>query len=63
MVKTKHVKNILTVNGFVRTEKKLPHGYEYKHPDGHKTTVKEYRGDIPKGTLKAIERQSGLKFN
>ena len=37
--------------------------HQYKHPTKKgRTTVKHPVNDIPTGTLKSIERQSGLKF-
>jgi len=37
--------------------------HQFKHPNKiGKTTVKHPTKDIPLGTLKSIERQSGLKF-
>lgn len=32
------------------------------HPDGRLTVVFRHKGDIPKGTLKAIERQTKVKL-
>ncbi len=32
------------------------------HPDGRVTVVFRHKGDIPKGTLKAIERQTQVKL-
>lgn len=32
------------------------------HPDGRKTVVYRHKGDIPAGTLRAIERQSGVSL-
>jgi predicted RNA binding protein YcfA (HicA-like mRNA interferase family) len=32
------------------------------HPDGRLTVVHRHKGDIPLGTLKAIEKQSGVKL-
>ncbi|MCL2178644.1 MAG: type II toxin-antitoxin system HicA family toxin [Proteobacteria bacterium] len=32
------------------------------HPDGRVTVVHRHRGDIPLGTLKAIERQTKIKL-
>ncbi len=32
-------------------------------PDGsRRTTIHRHKGDIPEGTLKAIERQTGIKM-
>lgn len=30
------------------------------HPDGRVTVIHRHRGDIPKGTLKAISKQTGI---
>jgi predicted RNA binding protein YcfA (HicA-like mRNA interferase family) len=67
MVRPRQVRETLLQNGFVRVERatknqKGKHGYFYRHPDGRATTLKENQGDIPKGTLKAMERQTGLSF-
>ena len=32
------------------------------HPDGRVTVVHRHRGDIPLGTLKDIEKQTGVKL-
>jgi len=32
------------------------------HPDGRVTVVHRHKGDIPFGTLKAIERQTKIKI-
>ncbi len=33
------------------------------HPDGRVTVVHRHKGDIPTGTLKAIERQTKVKLS
>ncbi len=35
----------------------------FKHPDGRNTRVPRHKGDLPKGTLKAIEKQSQVKMS
>ncbi|MBR1751864.1 MAG: type II toxin-antitoxin system HicA family toxin [Ruminococcus sp.] len=38
--------------------------HQFKHPTiKGRVTITHPRKDIPKGTLKSIERQSGIKFN
>lgn len=32
------------------------------HPDGRKTIVFRHRGDLPLGTVRAIEKQSGVSM-
>ncbi|MDR0465902.1 MAG: type II toxin-antitoxin system HicA family toxin [Deltaproteobacteria bacterium] len=34
-----------------------------RHPDGRVTVVHRHKGDIPHGTLKNIEKQSGVKLS
>ena len=34
-----------------------------KHKDGRKTCVPRHKGDLPIGTLKAIEKQSKVKLS
>ena len=37
--------------------------HQFRHPDHpHRVTVQHPRKDVPIGTLKSIERQSGLKL-
>jgi len=64
MVKAALVEKVLKMNGYIKVSTK-PHGVLYIN-SGHKrsTTVGQHyrKGDIPPGTLRAIERQTGLKF-
>ncbi|WP_291330344.1 type II toxin-antitoxin system HicA family toxin [Desulfovibrio sp. UCD-KL4C] len=36
--------------------------HKFCHPDGRMTIVKHPRKDTPLGTLKAMERQAGMKL-
>ena len=61
-----HVKTVrskLEVNGFVPV-RQARHGTFYKHKDGRITVVSmHYKGGIiPVGTLKSIEKATGLRF-
>ena len=54
---------ILKRNGWREVAKAGSHT-QFRHPDKKgRVTVPHPNKDIPVGTLKSIERQSGLKFN
>jgi predicted RNA binding protein YcfA (HicA-like mRNA interferase family) len=54
---------ILTENGWFQVAKVGSHS-QFRHPDRKgRVTVPHPKKDIPIGTLKSIERQSGIKFN
>lgn len=50
--------NILEQAGFKATEG--ARHTKWKHPDGRVTVIHRHKGDIPRGTLKAIFREAGL---
>lgn len=57
----REVLSILERAGFVNKGGK---GHDkLEHPDGRITVVHRHKGDIPPGTLRAIERQSGVKLS
>ena len=47
--------------GFVLVSVKGDH-HKFRHPDGRLTIVVHPRKDFPLGTIKAMERQSGVKL-
>ncbi|MFQ5693267.1 MAG: type II toxin-antitoxin system HicA family toxin [Nitrospinota bacterium] len=52
----------LLADGWYRVAQKGSH-VQFKHPEKKgRVTVPSPRRDIPIGTLKSIERQSGIKF-
>lgn len=52
----------LEANGWVLKRTKGSH-HHYRHPDNpHLVTVPHPKKDIPKGTLRSLEKLSGLKF-
>ena len=54
---------ILKQNGWREVAKVGSHS-QFRHPDRKgRVTVPHPKKDIPIGTLKSIERQSGIKFN
>ena len=57
----KEVARILGLNGFTLMRQKGSHA-AFRHQDGRKTTVPMYSGDLELGTLKAIEKQSGVNL-
>lgn len=56
------VERLLKAAGFAKVRQKGSH-VRFKHTDGRVVTVQANRKDIPKGTLKAIEKQSGVTFD
>lgn len=57
----KEVIKILKQDGWYIYEIKGSH-YQFKHPyKKGKVTIPYHHGDIPKGTLKSIMQQTGLK--
>ena len=61
-IKPEDVKKILVANGFKLVRIKASH-YQFRKAGHNKTiTVSFHNRDIPIGTLKSIERQSGLSF-
>ena len=55
----KEVIQVLEKNGFALSRSKGSH-HVFRHPDGRKTVVPLHNKDLPKGTLMAIIKQSGL---
>jgi predicted RNA binding protein YcfA (HicA-like mRNA interferase family) len=54
---------ILKQNGWLEVAKVGSHS-QFRHPDKKgRVTVPHPKKDIPIGTLKSIERQSGIRFN
>lgn len=54
---------ILKQNGWVKVATSGSHT-QFRHPDKKgRVTVPHPKKDIPIGTLKSIERQSGIKFS
>lgn len=60
MLTYKEVSKVLIKNGFVLKRIRGSH-HTYKHDDGRITIVPKHK-EIKIGTLKEIERQSGIKF-
>lgn len=60
-ISPKDAVKVLERNGFQAVTQK---GSERKmrHPDGRWTTVPMHRKDLKKGTMRAIEKQSGIKL-
>jgi predicted RNA binding protein YcfA (HicA-like mRNA interferase family) len=60
---SRKVFKILEQNGWIEVAKAGSHS-QFRHPDKKgRVTVPHPKKDIPIGTLKSIERQSGLKFH
>ena len=55
----KEVIQILEKNGFALSRSRGSH-HVFRHPDGRKTVVPFHNKDLPKGTLMAIIKQSGI---
>lgn len=55
----KQVIQILERNGFALSRTRGSHNI-FRHPDGRKTVVPLHNKDLPKGTLMAIIKQSGI---
>lgn len=55
----KEVIQILEKNGFSLSRSRGSH-HIYRHQDGRKTIVPLHNKDMPKGTLMAIIKQSGI---
>lgn len=51
----------LTDAGFVLVSSRGSH-HKYRHPDGRMSIVVHPRKDYPLGTIKAMERQTGVKL-
>ena len=61
-MKSRDVIKALTAAGFVRVAQKGSHA-QFKHPQRKgRVTVPHPEADLPIGTLKSIERQSGVKL-
>lgn len=59
-ITTRDILRKLRKAGFVEFE-----GGRYtklKHPDGRRTVVPRHPGDVAKGVVKAIEKQTGVKL-
>ena len=64
MVRSRSSRDIieaLTAAGFQEARTKGDH-VRFKHPDGRATTVPHPKRDMPIGTLKKIERDTGVKL-
>jgi predicted RNA binding protein YcfA (HicA-like mRNA interferase family) len=59
---SRDVQRTLEAAGFALKRQRGSH-MRFKDPDGRAVTVQANRKDIPVGTLKAIEAQSGVKLN
>jgi predicted RNA binding protein YcfA (HicA-like mRNA interferase family) len=60
-MKFKELDRILKDNGWERESKGTGGSHIMYRKDGKKVPVPNHTGDIPKGTLSAIYRQTGLK--
>ena len=61
-ISSKQVIKLLIADGWVFKEQKGSHAH-YRHPKKlGKATVKVNEKDIPIGTIKGIEKQTGLKL-
>ena len=59
---SKQIIKTLEKNGWKLVKVKGSH-HQYKHPTiKGRVTVPHPKKDLPKGTVKSIEKQSGLKF-
>lgn len=56
----KEIIKILLAAGFV--EAPASKHCKMVHPDGRVTMVGRHKGDLPLGTVKAIEKQTGVKL-
>lgn len=54
------IKKILENEGFVH--KGGSNHDKFEHPDGRVTVIFRHKGDIPKGTLKAIAREARINL-
>jgi predicted RNA binding protein YcfA (HicA-like mRNA interferase family) len=62
LVHSREIIRILLREGWIQTGRKGSH-VQFEHPGKPgKVTVPHPKRDMPIGTLKGIERQSGLKF-
>ena len=60
---SRRIIKILKQNGWYEIDKVGSHS-QFRHPNKKgRVTVPHPKKDIPIGTLKSIERQSGIKFN
>lgn len=60
---SREIIQILKQNGWYEVAKSGSHS-QFRHQDRKgRVTVPHPKKDIPTGTLKSIERQSGIKFN
>lgn len=63
MINSKEVLRILKANGWREVRQKGSH-VQLKHPDRPGlVTVPHPKRDLPKGTLKSIERQAGISLS
>jgi len=61
-MKSREIISVLQADGWVRVAQKGSH-VQFKHPTKKgRVTVPHPERDIPIGTLKSIEKQSGLKL-
>ena len=51
----------LRAAGFMQRSGKGSH-LVLTHPDGRRTVVSKHRGDLPKPTVRQIEKQTGVKL-
>ena len=60
-MKSRDVIAALTATGFVKVDQKGSH-VQFKHPErAGRVTVPHPKDDLPIGTLRSIERQSGVR--
>lgn len=59
MTENEIVKRLLKAGFFEEPAKRHR---KFKHPDGRVTFIPRHKGDLKFGTLKAIEKQTGIKF-
>lgn len=62
MMNAKNICKIIVKNGGVLVRIRGSHK-QYKMPNGSLVTVPYPKKDVPKGTLRSIERQAGIRFN
>ena len=58
---SREILRLLKAAGFMEARQKGGH-LILKHPDGRMTVVAVHPGDVPKGTLHKIEKDTGVKL-
>lgn len=63
-MKPREAEAMLKAAGFEEFGRSATGHRKYRHKDDHKrwTTISFHPGDIPPGTLRAIEKQTGVKL-